>query len=171
MLQVVMDVIRSHTYAASMDALVASVRDPEMTAQKYRGMGAREVEVLACTGDDRSITVESSRVIDVDLPGFARKVVQPTNTLRQLERWRAIDDGSWVADVTIEVQGTPIRIAGTVTLTPGPDGCTQVVAVGVTAKVPIIGGRIADWTVEHIVQPTIDAEFAFGDQWLAARPG
>lgn len=166
-----MDVQRSHTYTATMDALLASIRDPEMTAEKYRSMGARDVEVLDCTGDATSHRVESRRVIDVDLPGFAKKVMKPTNTLRQTERWRAVDDGAWLADVTVDVEGTPIRIAGTVGLDPGPDGCTQVITLSVTAKVPIIGGRIADWTVTHIVQPTIDAEFAFGDRWLAERAG
>ena len=57
-----MNVTRSHTYAASMDAVLASLRDPEMTAQKYRNMGAREVEVLDCNGDANSMRVESSRV-------------------------------------------------------------------------------------------------------------
>lgn len=166
-----MNVTRSHTYTASMDAVVASLRDPEMTAEKYRSMGAREVEVLECSGDETRMRVESSRVVDVDLPGFAKKVMKPTNTLRQLEQWQALDDGAWEADVTIDVQGTPLRIGGTVRLTPVPEGCTQVVDVDVTAKVPIIGGRIADWTADHVVQPIIDAEFAFGDRWLANHPG
>jgi hypothetical protein len=37
-------------------------------------------------------------------------------------------------------------------------------------KVPLVGGKIADWAGKNDVPRTLDAEFAFGDTWLADHP-
>jgi hypothetical protein len=49
-------------------------------------MGHREVEILDCERSDASLEVRSRRVVDVELPGFARKGLSPTNTMIQTDR-------------------------------------------------------------------------------------
>ena len=165
-----MDLKRSHTYSAPIDAVVAMLSDPDAVVAKYEGMGHRDVEILDCTAAGGSIRVESKRVVDVDLPGFAKKFLTPTNTMHQTDQWNEADDGSWSGEFTVEVDGAPIQMSGTLALEAGDGTCTQVVAITMNVKVPLVGGRIADWAGQNDVPRTLDAEFAFGDGWLADHP-
>lgn len=164
-----MDVRSSHTYAAPIDDVLAMLRGPDATQAKYQGMGHRNVEILDCSGDGGRLRIESSRVVDIDLPGFASRVLKPTNTMHQIDEWRAAGDGGWDGTFAVEVQGSPVQLSGKMRLTPGPGTCTEDITVTVTVKVPLIGAKIADWAARNDVRRTLDAEFSFGDEWLAAH--
>lgn len=164
-----MDVRRSHTYAAPLDAVLTMLRDPDSTVAKYERIGNRDVQITECGGDDTHLRIDSSRVVDVDLPGFAKKVLKPTNTMHQIDEWKASPDGGWDGTFDIDVQGSPIHLSGTMRLAPGADTCTEEITVSVAVKVPIIGGKIADWAAKNDVQRTLDSEFAAGDEWLSAH--
>ena len=90
-----MELSGSHTYAATIDAVLAMLADPAAAQAKYESMGHREVEIIDCTRANGTLHVESSRVVDVDLPGFAKKVLSPTNTMHQNDEWHEVGDGSW----------------------------------------------------------------------------
>ncbi len=166
-----MEVNGTHTYTAGLPAVLAMLSDPEATAAKYEGMGHRDVQILECEQDDGRLRIVTSRVVDVDLPGFAKKVLKPTNTMQQTDEWRAAPDGGWDGTFAVEVRGTPVHLSGRMRLTPGDGSCTHDVTIDVTVKVPLVGGRIADWAAKNDVRRTLDAEFAFGDRWLAEHPG
>ncbi|MGZ4694250.1 MAG: DUF2505 domain-containing protein [Acidimicrobiales bacterium] len=166
-----MELTGSHTYAASIDAVLAMLADAEATAAKYESMGHRDVEIIDCSHIDGTLHVESSRVVDVDLPGFAKKVLKPTNTMHQNDEWHEVGDGSWEGVFGVEVVGAPIQLSGVMRLVPGDDTCTHDVTITMNVKVPLVGGKIADWAGKNDVKRTLDAEFAFGDRWLAEHPG
>jgi hypothetical protein len=165
-----MDVHGSHTYDAPIESVLSMLRNPDATVAKYEGMGHREVEILACEGNDERLRIESSRVVDVDLPGFARRVLKPTNTMRQVDEWHATADGGWDGTFDVEVRGAPLHLSGTMRLTPGPGTCTEDITVAIAVKVPLIGGKIADWAAKNDVQRSLDGEFAFNERWLAEHP-
>lgn len=166
-----MDVSDSHTYDAPLDAVLDMFADAEAIVARYEGMGHRDVEVLECTRDDDSLTVRTSRVVEVDLPGFARKVLSPTNTMEQTDRWTAADDGTWDGTVSVDVQGAPVKMSGTMRLEPAGERTTMHLTLSMQVKVPIVGGKIADWAGKNDVPRTMVAEFAAGDAWLADHPG
>jgi hypothetical protein len=166
-----MDVKGSHTYRAPLDAVIAMLGDRKATIAKYEGMGHRDVEVLECKEDGGALRIETSRVVDVDLPGFAKKVLKPTNTLHQTDEWRRSDAGGWDGTFALELHGSPVQMSGTMRLAPADGGCTHDVVISVTVKIPLLGGRIAAWAADNDVRRTLDAEFAFGDQWLADQAG
>ena len=165
-----MDVKRSHTFAAPIEAVIAMLGDPDATTAKYDGMGHRDIEILDCVIGDGTVRVESSRVVDVDLPGFAKKFIKPTNTMHQTDEWHELDDGTWDATFAVDVEGAPVELSGTMRLTPGEGTCTQDVTITMHVKVPLVGGKIADWAGKNDVPKTLEAEFAFGDAWLADHP-
>jgi hypothetical protein len=165
-----MDLKGSHTYNAPVDAVLAMLRDPEATIAKYEGMNHREVKVLECKERRGVLRIRSSRVVDVDLPGFAKRVLKPTNTMGQTDEWRESEDGSWEGTFDVEVHGAPVHISGTMSLTPKGGKSTHEVAVSVNVKIPIIGGRIADWAGKNDVRRSLDGEFAFNARWLAQHP-
>ena len=162
-----MDVSDSHTYAAPLDSVLDMFGDPDAVVARYEGMGHRDVEVLECTRTDDSLRVRTSRVVEVDLPGFARKVLSPTNTMVQTDEWTASGDGTWDGTVAVDVQGAPVKMSGSMRREPAGDGTTMHLTLSMSVKVPLVGGRIADWAGKNDVPATMAAEFAAGDAWLA----
>jgi hypothetical protein len=63
----------SHAYPVPVPSVIAMLQDKAATVDKYEGMGHRDVEILEFAADDDAIHIVSSRVVDVDLPGFAKK--------------------------------------------------------------------------------------------------
>ncbi|HEX5097290.1 MAG TPA: DUF2505 domain-containing protein [Acidimicrobiia bacterium] len=164
-----MEIQDAHVYPVPVDAVVAMLRDQAATIEKYESMGHRDVQILECEADDDALTIKSSRVVDVDLPGFAKKVLKPTNTMVQTDEWRRARDGSWAGTFDVEVKGAPVRIAGTMRLAPADAGCRHEVTIDFQVKVPIVGGKIADWAAKNDGRRTLSAEFAFNDERLRAH--
>ncbi len=162
-----MKVTETHTYAAAIDVVQDMFADESFVRAKYEGMGHRDVVIDECTRTDDGLVIRSTREVEIDLPGFAKRFIQPVNTMVQTDTWTAAD-GGWTGTFDVEVQGAPVRISGTMGLTPGDgDSCTQEVAMTMDVKVPLAGGKIADWAGKNDVPKTLAAEFAAGDAWLA----
>jgi hypothetical protein len=156
----------SHVYPVPVDAVIAMLRDETATVDKYESMGHRDVQIVECTADDEALRLVSSRLVDVELPGFAKKALKPTNTMKQTDEWHRQPDGSWSGTFDVDVQGAPVHISGTMELAADSDGARHAVTLDLQVKIPIIGGKIADWVGKNDAQRTLDAEFAFNDQRL-----
>jgi hypothetical protein len=165
-----MDLKGSHVYDAPVAAVLAMLRDPETTIEKYESMNHRDVKVLECKHSRGALRIRSSRVVDVALPGFAKKVLKPTNTMLQTDEWHERGKDSWEGTFDVEVQGAPIHISGTMTLMPEGGKAVHDVSITVDVKVPIVGRRIADWAGKNDVRRSLDGEFAFNSSWLAQHP-
>lgn len=98
--------------------------------------------------------------------GFAREALKPTNTMQQTDEWHHQADGSWSGTFDVDVRGAPVHISGTMTLSADPDGARHAVTLEMQVKVPLIGGKIADWVGKNDGQRSLDAEFAFNAQRL-----
>jgi hypothetical protein len=159
----------AHVYPVPVESVIALLRDQSATVDKYEGMGHQDVQVLELAADDDAIRIVSSRVVTVDLPGFAKKALKPTNTIVQTDEWHREADGSWSGTFTGDVKGSPVNISGTMTLTPVANGAEHRVAIDVQVKIPLVGGKIADWAGKNDVRRTLDAEFAFNDARLTAQ--
>ena len=86
---------------------------------------------------------------------------------RFTDEWRHRSDGTWSGTFDVDVQGAPVHISGTMGLTPDGDGARHDVALDLQVKIPLIGGKVADWVGKQDGQRNLDAEFAFNDQRLA----
>lgn len=161
-----MEIKGSHTYGAPVETVIRMLGEGDATVAKYESMNSREVKILECDAQDDTLRIVSSRVVDVDLPGFAKRVLRPTNTMRQTDEWRRRGDGSWQGTFDVEVQGAPIHISGTMSLAPADGQAVHDVSIRVEVKVPIVGGRIADWAAKGEVRRNLDGEFTFNDAWL-----
>lgn len=133
----------TETYAADADAVFALLCDPEMITARFEAAGDTDIEVVRCKPDGDGFVVETNRTVVIDLPGFARKVLSPTNRMTQVETWDAADDdGSRNGTFTIEVPGTPVRTDGTYQLRPTPDGTTHTIKGDLSIKIPLIGKKL-----------------------------
>ncbi len=166
-----MDLKDSYTYEAPIEAVLEVLRDPDATVAKYESMANRDVEILECTSRAGSLRIVSKRVVDVDLPGFAKRVLRPTNVMTQTDEWKRRRDGSWAGTFDVQVQGAPLHVFGTMRLTGAGATARHDVELHVEVKVPLIGGRIAEWAAKGDVRRSLDGEFAFNSSRLAtARP-
>jgi len=156
----------SHSYNAPLESLLEMLSNPDAVAAKYHSMNQRDVKVEECDRREDSLRVVSSRVMDVDLPSFAKKVFRPTNTARQTDQWTRRDDGVWEGIFHVEIRGAPVHIQGTMTLTPQDGRTVYDITAAVEVKVPLVGGRLADWLGNSEVRRSIESESAFYDWWL-----
>jgi hypothetical protein len=150
------------TYDAPVEAVIALFVDPDVVRSRYEAAGDREIEIRECGPDGDGFVIRTSRTVDVDLPGFARRVLKPTNTMVQVDRWGPADgDGARDGDFAIEVKGAPVKIFGTMRVAPTRDGgCRHTVQGKLEVKIPLIGGKVAGWA-EGPSQQRLDAEYEF----------
>jgi hypothetical protein len=83
--------------------------------------------------------------------------------------WDRRDDGTCGGHFSVETPGAPLRSTGTTLLRPdGDDRTFYEVRVQLDVKVPLIGGKIADWAKGDVVKQ-MQMEFDAGDAWLATH--
>jgi hypothetical protein len=158
----------SHHFEADVETVYALMSDPEFCKRKYADAGATDIQIDSDQRDDGPKLV-CRRKLTVDLPGFAKKVMQPTNTVVQTDQWSAADGGGTRScRYTVEVQGVPSRIDGTVTLTPDGRGTRQDVQAEVKVSIPLLGGKLEKFAVDNGVK-ALDHEAEFTAKELAAR--
>jgi uncharacterized protein YndB with AHSA1/START domain len=156
----------THQFDADVETVYRLMADPEFLARKYADEGATDIQVDSDTGAGGP-TVVSRRKVTIDLPGFAKKVMAPTNTVVQTDEWAPADDaGRRVCRYRVEVQGVPSRIDGTVTLVPDGGGTRQDIVADLKVSIPLLGGRLEKLAVES-GRKTLEHEAAFTAKELA----
>lgn len=137
-----------HHYDADVETVYALITDPAFMERKYVAVGGKDVAIDK-TDTDGGCELVTRRTLTVDLPGFAKRVVQPTNTAVQHENWAATDaDGRRVCTYHVEIQGMPSSIVGTVVLAPDGSGTSQVIDADVKVSIPLVGGKLEKFGVE-----------------------
>jgi hypothetical protein len=150
----------THHFDAGVEAVYALMADPGFMARKYADQGATDIQIDSDQGDDGP-TLVTRRKVTIDLPGFAKKVMAPTNTVVQTDTWGPADgQGKRCCRYRVEVQGVPSRIDGTVTLSPDGAGTRQDVEAEVKVTIPLLGGRLERFAVDSGIK-ALDQEAAF----------
>jgi hypothetical protein len=138
----------SHHFDADVETVYALASDPGFVKRKYADQGATDITIES-EPRDRAMLNRIRRKVTIDLPGFAKKVMSPTNTVVQTDDWAPADSsGRRVCTYSVEVQGVPSRINGTVTLTPDGAGTRQDVEAEVKVSIPLLGGKLEKFAVE-----------------------
>jgi hypothetical protein len=163
-----MDFTGEHSFRAPLDAVWAMFQDPQSHLDKFASMGHRDIEVLESETSDDGFHIVVRRVVDVDLPGFAKRVLKPTNTVTTTDDWQRNPDGTCTGVQHVSTEGAPVKIDATTRLEARGDTTLYSVTVQLDVKVPLIGGKLANWA-KGMVSEQLDQEFAAGDAWLASH--
>src|SRR3954470_16237048 len=140
----------THHFDADVATVFALLSDPDFLKRKYAEQGAGDVVVDSHEERGGSPRIVSRRKGTIDLPGFARKVMAPTNTVVQTDDWSDEQAGGRrVCTYRVEVQGVPSRIDGTVTLSPEGGGTRQEVEAEVKVSIPLLGGKLEKLAVDN----------------------
>jgi uncharacterized protein YndB with AHSA1/START domain len=139
----------THHFNGDIDRVFALLTQPDFLERKFTAGGAKDVSVDHEDLPDGKVRVTSRRHVTVDLPGFAKKFIQPTNALLQVETWDVAGPGETrVCHYRVDVQGVPSHIDGTVTLTPEGDKTRQDVVAKVKVSIPLVGGKLEGLAVD-----------------------
>ncbi len=160
-----------HIYSHTADEVFAALTDFEAVKSKYEAVGQSEVQLVRRDeGDDGSITLVTTRVVPLELPGFAKRVLSP-NDHRRPDRClvRAGRLRRAHRDVRRRSQGhaRPRSEAHSILLHRECKGCTNTTDVTVECKVPLIGGKITD-LVASDTRRALDHEHTWMSEHLAS---
>ena len=159
----------THELAGDVETVFGLMAEPEFLERKFAAGGAKDVTVERETTGDGGVHVVVKRRVTVDLPGFATKFIQPTNTVVQTEEWAPPGgDGRRVCSYRVDVQGVPSRIDGTVTLVPDGTSTRQEVEADVKVSIPLVGGKLEKLAVDSGTNLLRD-EAEFTNRELASR--
>jgi hypothetical protein len=164
----------THTYEHPVEVVFAALTDLEMVTAKYEAVGQRDVTLVRRDeGEDGSLTLATSRTVPLEVPGFAKKVLSPTQTVIQTDEWAAADaDGGRRGTFTVEAKGAPVKVQGTLHLAPnGHAACTNTSVVDIECRVPLIGGRVADFVAKDTKAAVAHEESWLNEQLGGARGG
>lgn len=154
-----------HEYRHPVSKVWAAFTDPDFYQAKFEGIGHRNVEVIATESDADGFSIEVSREVPLEVPGFLRSMLGEWNTLLQNERWSAGGKGDYANELEIEARGVPAAMTGTMKLTSKGKGCVNEVAITIRASVPLIGGKLEQF-VARDTEATLEAEYEFIQGYL-----
>ena len=87
-----MEFTADHTYEHPADTVFAALTDVDAVRAKYEAIGQRDVNLVSRdVGDDGSVTLVTTRVVPLDVPGFAKRFLSPSQTVTQTDDWAAPD--------------------------------------------------------------------------------
>lgn len=163
-----MDLSASTEYPVELAVAFALVTDGELAVARYAAGGHEQVELLEQLEDGGDVVWRTRSQVTVDLPGFAKKVLAPTNTIEQEHRWGPEREGVHEGTFTVETKGAPVQTHGTMRLEAMPGGGTRHrIEATLKVKVPLIGGKVEAWA-KGDVQEQLDHELAFNRERLEA---
>lgn len=157
-------------YPADPSSVFAMLTDQAFQERKVGEISRGDWDVRVQRGGESAMIV-SHRTLPPDvIPDAFRAMVGSTITITQTEKWGpAAPDGSRSGSIDVELGGAPVRLTGTLALSPTPDGgCVERVEGDLKAKIPLFGGKV-ERAAEPAVRAAIDAEGRIGLQWLAER--
>lgn len=157
-----------NVFDAHIDKVWAMFCNPDSHVTKFTAMGHREIEVLESESTDDTVHIVVKRVVDMDLPGFAKKVLSPSNTVVTTDDWHRNADGSADGSQVIEIQGAPVAVKTKTRIYAGGERTEYEVDVALSVKVPLIGGKLSDWS-RGMVSKQVEQEFTAGESWLASH--
>jgi hypothetical protein len=164
------DVDLEYEYDAAPGPVFSMLSNEEFLRERFLATNAVEFEVVECEGTaDGGYSIVTTRTVDAEIPGFARKFFKPTNKMTQTEEWKpaspgAPREGTW----RIEPHGVPVSVStfGTTRLEAVHGRTTHRIDAVIKVSVPLLGGKLERFIFDQ-AKDILDAEHAFGREWLA----
>ena len=166
-----MKIKRSWTYPAPVADVYAMVTDEAYQRRKSAATSTDGGTVELAQTADGGHLITVARVLPTDaFPENIRAMVGNTITVVETQTWGlAGDDGSRVADLAVDVKGTPASMKGTVTMTPVSDTETRLDVDGdLKGGIPIIGGKIEKAAAPSFIH-ALEQEERIGTEYLAGN--
>ncbi len=103
-------------HAQDVDTVFNLITSPDELTARCEALGERNAKAEASESGGVTNT-QIAREVDQELPGFAKRLFKPTNTLVEREQWRSVD-GGYEAKGQLKIVGTGATIDSTIRLSP-----------------------------------------------------
>ncbi len=104
---------------------------------------------------DRTLITTKRSMSTQGFPEAARSLIGNRLIIHEVQDWGpAGSDGSRRAAIRITIDGAPVELKGTLTVSPEGDGSLEALNCDLRASIPFIGGKI-----EKLAAPAIEAGF------------
>jgi hypothetical protein len=158
-------------YAAAPDAVMGVIADPAFQDAKCVATGALTHSVSVTRPGDR-VVLDTRRNMPMDsLPDYAKSFLGGKLEVHEVQDWGPpAADGSRDGRLTVEIAGTPMKLAGTLSMRPTGSGEAASTLVEIRsvlkANIPFIGGK-AESAAAGPIRAGIAKEEQLGQEWLA----
>jgi hypothetical protein len=131
----------------------ALVTDETYVVAVAEATGGQDIEVTVEDRDGGAV-VTSRRSLPAELPSYAKALVGDTLRLTEVRTYGpAAADGSRTGAVSVDFDGAPVRIEGTLSLAPSTTSATGSICAmeaAVRASVPFVGGKVERFAAEQV---------------------
>lgn len=137
-------------HARDTDTVFQLMTNRDELTKRCEALGERNVQVEV----DESGGVTKTQIVrevERELPGFAKRLLKPKNTLVEREEWRSVE-GRYEGKGQLKIVGTGATIDSTIRLSPSGAGCVYEIDFEVTAKAPLIRKKIEAFVGETALE-------------------
>jgi hypothetical protein len=154
-------------YAATPERVFAMLSDQAFQEQKAAATGALSHSVSITTQGTDTVIVSKRAMPTGQLPDFVKGFVGKELHLTETSTWGpAAADGSRRGRLVVSVSAAPITLDASLSLVPSGPGSREVIEGDLTAKVPLLGGKI-EQAAAPAIEAAINVERSAGATWLA----
>jgi hypothetical protein len=135
-------------YSAAPDEVATLLQDPVFLRYRSESAGEHSIDIKV-SNEAGGVRVTVAREKDIDVPAFAKMVLGNARRAVESTLWRK-DGPRWLAQYNIEVGGVPVKAHGRSVLEPSAGGCKYTSTFEISAKIPLIGGRIEGFVADGL---------------------
>ena len=156
-----MQFTQSMSYPGTVDEVVAMYLTPAYLERRFGQFVVDGSSTVSVEGERVSF---AGTVRPELIPAAASRFVKSDLRIAFTEEWATNEAGA-TSRTSVTVDGAPVSVEATSTLSPSDAGCTRDVSGNLSVRVPLLGGRIEKEAVAHLGR-VVEREQALATQWL-----
>ena len=156
-----MQFTQSMSYPGTVDEVVAMYLTPAYLERRFGQFVVEGSQTVSVEGERVSF---AGTVRPELIPAAASRFVKSDLRIAFTEEWATNEAGA-TSRTSVTVDGAPVSVEATSTLSPSDAGCTRDVSGNLSVRVPLLGGRIEKEAVAHLGR-VVEREQALATQWL-----
>lgn len=128
-------------YSHAVDRVLDCYTNPEFLQEKYAQLGREDIELRSheVDGDKVRMVFAYSDKPDMELPGFARKLVPERAHVLQHVTW---DRAARIGKIEVNAEGSPVHVHGEMRIAASGSGSVNTIRWEVSCTVPLVGGKL-----------------------------
>lgn len=156
-----MQFTQSVSYPGTVDEVVAMYLTPAYLERRFSQFVVEGSSTVSVEGERVSF---AGTVRPELIPAAAARFVKSDLRVTFTEEWATNEAGA-TSRTSVTVDGAPVSVEATSTLSPSDAGSAREVSGNVSVRVPLLGGRIEKEAVTHLGR-VVEREQALAAQWL-----
>lgn len=156
-----MQFTQSVSYPGTVDEVVAMYLTPAYLERRFGQFVVEGSSTVSVEGERVSF---AGTVRPELIPAAASRFVKSDLRVTFTEEWATNEAGA-TSRTSVTVDGAPVSVEATSTLSPSDAGSAREVSGNVSVRVPLLGGRIEKEAVTHLGR-VVEREQALATNWL-----